>query len=126
MTRRVGFTLLEVMVAIVITGVVALLAYGTARAGFDTSDRLEGFRTTLEAQMIVRSLLLNALRHPPEGGGAAMNDVLFTIEDGTSADGVPMDGLRFLSRGITPPLGAVAVSSVEDRVVSRGWLDGHH
>src|SRR5687768_14558539 len=112
MTRRAGFTLLEVMVAIVITGVVALLAYGTARAGFDTSDRLDRFHTTLEAQMIVRSLLLNALRHPPEGGGAAMNDMLFTIEDRTSAGGVPMDGVRFLSRGITPPLGATEMWSV--------------
>jgi len=36
MRRRAGFTLLEIMVVIVITGVVALIVYGTAAAGFDT------------------------------------------------------------------------------------------
>ena len=101
-----GFTLLELMVALVVTGVVALLAYGAANAGFSTSDRLQRYQSTVEAQAIVRSLLLDALRHPPEGGGAAMNDVLFAMDESTTGDGVAVDRVRFVSRGLVPPLGA--------------------
>jgi prepilin-type N-terminal cleavage/methylation domain-containing protein len=112
MMRCRGFTLLEVMAAIVITGVVALLVFGTARAGIDTDQRLERFRTGLESQAILRSLLVDALRHPVEGGGAAMNDTLFTIADAVRANGLPADELRFLSRGIAPPFGASPIWSV--------------
>lgn len=103
--RREGFTLIELMVAIVLTGMVALLTYASASAGFSTSDRLGRYHTAIESQAIVRSLLLDALRHPVGGGGAAMNEVLFTIADATDSDGLPVDGLRFISRGVLPPLG---------------------
>jgi prepilin-type N-terminal cleavage/methylation domain-containing protein len=112
MNRRSGFTLFEVMVAIVITGVVALLVFGTAQAGFDTRDRLERFRTQVEGQAILRALLVDALRHPVEGGGFAMNDTLFLIEDAVRADGLPMDALRFHSRGVMSPQGATTPWSV--------------
>jgi hypothetical protein len=100
------------MAAIVVTGVVALLAYGTARTGIDTNERLDRVRTAVEAQMIVRTLLLDALRHPPEEGGAAMNDMLFSIDDRTNGEGLPVDEFRFLSRGVIPPLGASGVWTV--------------
>jgi prepilin-type N-terminal cleavage/methylation domain-containing protein len=109
---RPGFTLLELMVAIVITSVVAVLAYGTARTGIDLNDRLADYRTNVEAQTVLRQLLLDALRHPPEGGGAAMNDVLFWLEDATDTQGLPVDGLRFYSRGLIAPLGASGSWSV--------------
>jgi prepilin-type N-terminal cleavage/methylation domain-containing protein len=112
MMARSGFTLFELLVAIVLAGVVALLAYGTARAGIDTSERLERHRTAVEAQAIVRALLLDALRHPPEGGGAAMNDLLFTIDDAMDGTGLPTDGVHFFSRGISAPLGTAAEWSV--------------
>src|SRR5215217_2367455 len=79
MTTRAGFTLIELMVATVVTGLVTSLAYAAVSAGFDTSDRIEQYHTTVEAQAIVRELLLDALRHPTEQGGAAMNDVLFAL-----------------------------------------------
>jgi prepilin-type N-terminal cleavage/methylation domain-containing protein len=106
MKRRGGFTLFEIMVAIVITSVVALLAYGTARAGFDTEERLADYRGDVEAQAIVRALLVDALRHPIAGGGAAMNDVLFALDDAVSASGLPMDAVRFVSRGMSGSAGA--------------------
>jgi prepilin-type N-terminal cleavage/methylation domain-containing protein len=110
--RRAGFTLLELLVAIVLTGVVALLAYGTARAGIDLNERIARERSRVEAQMIVRSLLHDALRHLPEGGGASMDDTLFTIADRFAADGLPSDIVRFVSHGVTPPFGASAMWSV--------------
>ena len=41
-----GFTLLELLVAIVLAGIVALLVYGTASAGRDTEVRLRERRRT--------------------------------------------------------------------------------
>jgi prepilin-type N-terminal cleavage/methylation domain-containing protein len=121
MTNRGGFTLIEVMVALVVTGLVTSLAYAAVAAGFDTSDRIERYRTTVEAQAIVRELLIDALRHPTEQGGAAMNDVLFVLDDATRADGLPVDRIQFFSRGVTPPLGAsdqwsVTLGPVDDGV----------
>ena len=104
--RRAGFTVLEVLVAIVVTSVVALLAYGTARTGIDTGERLERYRTRVESEAILRALLADALRHPPEQGGAAMNDVLFALDDRTNSDGLPLDALLFYTRGAAAPLGA--------------------
>ena len=112
MNARGGFTLIEIMVAIVLTSVVALLAYGTAHAGIDTKERIETYRTNVEAQMIVRDLLFNALRHPVEGGGLAMNDTLFTIDDRVTSAGLPVNGVRFYSRGLVAPLGATSTWSV--------------
>jgi prepilin-type N-terminal cleavage/methylation domain-containing protein len=112
MMRRPGFTLIEVMAAIVITGVVAVLVFGTARLGIDTDERLERYRMDLEARAIVRTLLVDALRHPVEGGGAAMNDTLFAIADAVQVDGLSVDGLYFVSRGVATPLGASATWAV--------------
>lgn len=88
MKARRGFTLLEVMIAIIITSVVALLAYGTAAAGFDTEQRLARFRATTGTYLNVRTFLIDALRHPHEQGGPFMNDELLALDD----------GLRFLSK----------------------------
>ena len=104
MTRRGGFTLLEVMAALVVTGVVALLAYGTARAGFETGERLDRHQEIVESRSVVQALLLDALRHPPEAAG--VDEMLFSLDDGATADGLPADAISFFSRGITPPLGA--------------------
>jgi prepilin-type N-terminal cleavage/methylation domain-containing protein len=108
MKARGAFTLLEVVVVIAITGIVALVAYGTAAAGFDTDRRLERVRTGIEARAIIRDLLVDALRHPSPGGGSAMNDVLFEIDDAVDARGRPTDAVRFRSRGLTSLGGATA------------------
>ena len=120
MKVRTGFTLIEVMVAIMLTSVVALLAYGTAHAGIDTQERIERFRTNVEARMIVRDLLTNALRHPVEGGGLAMNDTLFSLGAASTAEGAPSNTLRFLSRGVVAPLGATSTWMVTIEPVSEG------
>ena len=120
MTRRAGFTLIEVIVAIVITGVVALIVYGTVNAGVDTSERVARHSEATEAQVILRELLLDALRHPIEGGGAAMNDTLFYLVDQLSADGVPHDAIAFVSRGVTAPHGATSAWQVTVGVAPEG------
>ncbi len=103
MTRR-GFTLLELLVAIVLAGVVALLVYGTSRAAFDTETRLAASRRDWQSQRAMRTLLEDALRNarpplrPGDPGGA------FQLHAQTSERGVPRDRLTFVTRGGFPPL----------------------
>jgi type II secretion system protein J len=120
MTRRAGFTMIEVMVALVITGVVALIVYGTVYAGVDTSERITRHSERAEAQVILRELLLDALRHPVEGGGAVMNDTLFYLDDRSSADGLSQDAITFVSRGVTTPHGATGAWNVTVGVAPEG------
>jgi len=108
---RRAFTLIEVLLALVITGLVVTLAYGTAQAGFDTQARLTEYRVMGESDAVVRSLLSDALRHAVDGvrGGEAV----FDLTDRSLSDGTPNDSLRFTTRGVVPPLGSSGSWSVE-------------
>lgn len=94
-----GFTLVEVLVALVVTGIVVTLAYGTLRAGLDTSARLDDRRARAEALTAWRALLGDALRHVERG--VADDDTVFAV-----ATDVRGDALRLVTRGIAPPQGA--------------------
>ena len=61
MTRASGFTLLEVMVAIVLTGLVVLLAYGAAQVSYDAHARLSAELRALQQARALRELLQDAL-----------------------------------------------------------------
>jgi prepilin-type N-terminal cleavage/methylation domain-containing protein len=101
-TRR-GFTLFELMVAIVVTSVVVLLAYGTLQAGLDADARLGAHQSTVAAEVQLRAMLVDALRHPadaPQDGALA-----FEVRRGVAAGGSSADTLRFFSRGVVAPLG---------------------
>ena len=102
-SRRRGFTLLELLVAIIVTGIVALLAYAALQGALDTRERLERYRATVESEARLRALLTDALRHPAEA--AAIDEPIFSLINGSDATGVPFDRIRFLSRGIVSPLG---------------------
>ena len=105
MTRR-GFTLLELLVALVLAGVVALLVYGAARAGSDTAARLSASRQQWQAQRAMRTLLEDALRNARPALRAG--DAAFALHARTSSAGVPQDQLTFVTRGGFPPLTADA------------------
>lgn len=115
MIRR-GFTLLEVMVALTVTGVVVTLSYTAMRAGLDTSQRIEEHRAAGEAGVAFRALVIDALRHAQPGviGGPAV----FFHRDRTGADGGAADSVAFATRGIEEPAGASAVW------VASIWRDG--
>ena len=106
MKKRSGFTLIEVVIALVISGVVALLAYGTMQAGFDSRDRLDQYRRNSESVATLRAFLVDALRHPADASESGYPS--FVLNSGATATGVNTDGLRFVSRGVTSPLGAGA------------------
>src|SRR5579872_1419180 len=68
-TRRSAFTLIEIMVALVITSLVALLAYGVAQVGYDARARVVGHLRDVESARAFRILLSDAMRNvrTPEG-----------------------------------------------------------
>lgn len=101
MVVRRGFTLLEVMVALVVTALVVTLAYGAAQAGFDTEARLRERAAAAEARTAWRALLGDALRHAERG--VAEDDAVFELSPARDDRG--SDTLRLLTRGIVPPLG---------------------
>jgi len=92
-TRASGFTLLEVMVAIVLTGLVVLLAYGAAQVSYDAHARLSADLRALQQARALRELLQDALRsaRAPQRPG----DPRFTLHAGR---------LSFVTAGGGPPL----------------------
>src|SRR2546427_6564916 len=93
--RRVsGFTLLEVLVAIVLTSIVALLAYAAAQVSFDARARLGADLSGLQGGRALREFLQDALRNAqsPQRPG----DPGFTLQAGrlsfvTAGGGTPFD-----------------------------------
>src|SRR5262245_42824219 len=116
--RRRGFTLLELIVTIAVAGIIALLVYGSAQAGSDTRERLARHRATTEAELRARPLLSDAIRHASEEADPGVE--AFVLVDGVTERGVPSDRLVFLSRGITPPLGASPLWRVEVSATADG------
>ncbi|MGZ8414638.1 MAG: PulJ/GspJ family protein [Gemmatirosa sp.] len=101
MSARRGFTLLEVMVALVVSAMVVTLAYGAAQAGFDTEARLRERQAAARATTAWRALLGDALRHVERG--VADDDAVFELA--AARDDRASDTLRLLTRGIVPPHG---------------------
>jgi prepilin-type N-terminal cleavage/methylation domain-containing protein len=117
-TARRGFTLLEVLVALVVSALVITLAYGAAQAGFDTEARLRERAAAAEARTAWRALLGDALRHVERG--VAEDDVVFDLAP--AREGRGSDTLRLATRGIVPPLGtgdrwAVTLAPTRDGVL---------
>jgi len=120
MRNRRAFTLLELIVSIAVAGLIALLVYGSASAGFDTRDALARYRNTSESELRARVLVTDALRHASdeaEPGRAA-----FELIDATDPRGLPTDQLVFLTRGILPPLGGSALWTMALTLSPRGLL----
>lgn len=103
MPRTRGFTLLEIMLALTVTGLVAALAYGALQAGLDTGSRLTSHTAAAEATQVARAMIAQAVRHAVPGirGG----DDVFSLSDRVGTRGEPADSLAFLSRGVVEPFG---------------------
>ena len=104
MNQRHGFTLLEVVVALVITGMVALVAYAALDGGIATRGRIDGPLRTRADGLAARAMLDDALRHIVEhGDGEAL------VADAGSGG----DVLTFYSRGVAEPFGASSLWRVQ-------------
>jgi prepilin-type N-terminal cleavage/methylation domain-containing protein len=101
-TRRAGFTLIEVLVSIVLTAVVSLLVYGAVQTARDTQARIAEERQSLQSALAMRLLLETALA----GAQATFlaGDTMFALENRLSPRGIPQDRLTFVASGDLPPL----------------------
>lgn len=102
MTSRRGFTLLELLIAIVLAGVVALLVYGAAAVGTDTQERVLRARRELAANNAFRATLIDALRNAREA--SYQGEAVLELEDRVDIGGRPRDRLSFVTAGGGPPL----------------------
>lgn len=89
---RAGFTLLEVMIAVVLTSVVAMMAFASARVSVEAASIIQGKLTSVRSDRAVRQTLLDLLHNvrPPRGRG----DTSFALAG---------DTLTFTAAG-APPL----------------------
>ncbi len=102
MSARGGFTLVELLVAIVLAGVLALLVYGAAGVGIDTQQRVTMARSAAQSARALHAVLTDALRNARPG--ARFGDTAFAVEHRVAAGGRPADRLWFVTSGATPPL----------------------
>ena len=115
-TRRRGFTLIEVMTAILVTALVATVAASALRAGLDVRERVGRHRVTVDAEARATEWIATMLRHPPIA--SAVNEPLLQIS--RLADG--SDSLTFLSQGVEWPAGTGRIW----RVALHSKTDGLH
>ena len=119
MRRCAGFTLLELLTALVLTSVVTLLVNGAVRAGVDSQSRLGEHRRAEQSARAMRAVLQEILR----GARPALrpNDTAFVLEARQDAGGRPMDRIRLVSAVMAPPFSDEADWTVEVRP-TRGGL----
>ena len=120
---RPGFTLLEVIVAITVTGLALTTAGMALTAARSTAARIQTHEARTEAESRVRALLTDMLRHAPR---AEQVDQPLLLVDRTG--GTPV--LRFLSTGVREPYGTGGVWLVEvalrdSALVVRATPTGH-
>jgi general secretion pathway protein J len=103
MTRRSGrgFTLLEVMVALLVTSLVVLLAYATLSAATDTEARVARAHAVARHEAAARALLADALRHAV--AEARRDGRTWALE---SDDAGSTRRFSFVTRGVQVPHGA--------------------
>ncbi|MDQ6612200.1 MAG: prepilin-type N-terminal cleavage/methylation domain-containing protein [Gemmatimonadota bacterium] len=119
MRTRHGFTLMEVITALMITALVATLAASALRAAVDVRERVQTHRVTTEAEARVTAWLGTMLRHAP--APSAVDEPLLHIErNAASANGGGSDVLTFLSQGVEAPLGTGQIWRVSLSVLPDG------
>ena len=102
MKRQDGFTLLELLVGIVLTGVVAVLVYGAVNAAVDTAERLRAEELTVRSERAWRAVVEDAVRNVRENSDYGRPTLV--VEQRVDAAGIPRDRLRLITAGSTPPL----------------------
>jgi prepilin-type N-terminal cleavage/methylation domain-containing protein len=126
-TKPNGFTLLELLVAIVVTGVVALLVYGIVGVALDTEARVTTQRDVLQREIAFKAVLAQALRTVRQADLGQTET--FRLENGDVITGPPRDRLSFVTAGGTPPLTAdadwhVTVEATDDGLTLAAYPQG--
>jgi len=123
-SRRAGFTLIEVLVSLVLMAVVSLLVYGAAQAARETQARIMDQRRSLQSALAMRLLLEGALA----GAQTVLlaPDTVFLLQSRVSGRGIPQDRLTFVASGDLPPLspGADWIVTLEPTPRGLGLMGG--
>ena len=98
-SRHAAFTLIEVIIAVVITALVLGVAAGALSAATTARARVLEHQTTLESESRFRAMLTDMLQHAPTAEG--VDEPMVRI--GRSAGLAP--SLTFLSTGVREPFG---------------------
>ncbi len=96
---RPGFTLLELLMALVLTAIAVTIAAGALRAANTAGDRVQAHRDTLERESRLRSLLTDMLRHAPSA--ELVDEPLLSLVPASMG----ATQLVFLSKGVRAPYG---------------------
>jgi prepilin-type N-terminal cleavage/methylation domain-containing protein len=100
--RSPGFTLIEVLVSIVLTSVIALLVFGAAQAARDTqarsADEWQSIQQTLNFRLFIAGALAGSRT------SLLQSDSAFVLESRVGPGGVPQDRLTFLTSADIAPL----------------------
>jgi prepilin-type N-terminal cleavage/methylation domain-containing protein len=99
-----GFTLLEIVVALAIAGLLALAARAALVAGLDTQDRVRAHVAVTEGEARFRALVVQALRHMTDAPDAGIAP--FVVRDTITETGAPSHVLEFYSRGFGASAGS--------------------
>lgn len=118
MSSRRGFTLIELMLAIVLTGLVAVLVYGASGAAVDTEARLSAREMILRTERAWTTVIVDALRNVR--ASADYPQPTLVIVSGEDPWGRPRDRLEVITAGSTPPLTPDADWRVTLEVTDRG------
>jgi type II secretory pathway pseudopilin PulG len=98
-SARVGFTLLELLFAMLLTAVAVTLAASTLRSASIAKERVTVHRTTLERESRLRAVLTDMLRHAPSA--ELVEEPLMQLDTPAPDD----SRLIFLSKGVRAPFG---------------------
>ncbi|MEQ1692922.1 MAG: prepilin-type N-terminal cleavage/methylation domain-containing protein [Gemmatimonas sp.] len=98
-SRRAGFTLLEVVLALMLTAVSVTIAGSALRTATTARERISEHQDTLEREARLRSMLTDMLRHAPRAESVA-EPLLRVLR---APDGSQQ--LVFLSQGVRAPFG---------------------
>ncbi len=105
-SSRIGFTLLEVLLAVTLTAVAATVAGAALHTARQASTRVAEFRGRTQPTQQMHDALRDLLRHAPPA--EQVDEPLFALRVGPDAD-----TLVFLSRGVQQPFGTGAVWRVQ-------------
>ena len=108
---RRAFTLLEVLVALIIAGIVALAARAALSGGMDTEERVRMHAARTEGDARFRALLVSVLRHLTDAPAAGVTPLV--VRDTLLAERGQSHALEFYSRGLSLPAGGGATLRIE-------------
>ncbi len=118
--RRAGFTLLELIVALVLTAVAVTIAGSALRTASTAGERVAQHRATLERDARLRTMLTDMLRHAPSA--ESVDEPLLSIVPAAGTSTRTTSQLVFLTKGVRAPFGTGSTWRVVLGVTDEGLV----